>query len=164
MFSFTRNFLIVGAVAGALTAGASAKKNQDPEKFQFEHVSCQGAENEIRLVVTGIKRSAGRITADLYRNQEDGFLKKRGRIIQVKFAARAPITSFCIAAPKTGSFAIAVYHDENANDGFDKGPLGMPAEPWGISNNPKVRFSPPPVEKALFEVNHTGAEVEIKLK
>jgi uncharacterized protein (DUF2141 family) len=164
VFSITRNVLIAGAVVGVFTAGAAAKKNEDPEKFQFEHVSCNGADNQIRLVVTGVKRSAGLITADLYRNQEDGFLKKRGRITQVKFAAKAPVTSFCIIAPKAGSFAIALYHDENANDGFDKGPLGLPAEPWGISNNPKVRFKPPPVEKALFEVSHTGAEVEIKLK
>ncbi len=162
--SLLRNFLIAGAVVGAFTVGASAKKTEDPEKFQFEHVSCNGADNQIRLVVTGVKRSAGRITADLYPNQEDGFLKKRGRITQVKFAAKAPVTSFCIIAPTTGVFAIAVYHDKNANDGFDKGPLGLPAEPWGISNNPKVRFSPPPVEKALFEVSHGGAEVEIKLK
>ncbi len=162
--SLPRTFLIVGAAVAFLTNGASAKKSQDPEKFNFEHVSCNGADNQIRLVVTGVKHSTGRITADLYRNQEDGFLKKRGRITQVKFAAKAPVTSFCIIAPKTGSYAIAVYQDENANDNFDKGPLGLPAEPWGISNNPKVRFKPPPVEKALFEVNHAGAEVEIKLK
>lgn len=162
--SLPRTFLLASAAVAFLTNGASAKKNQDPEKFNFEHVSCNGADNQIRLVVSGVKRSTGRITADLYRNQEDGFLKKRGRITQVKFAARAPVTSFCIIAPKTGSYAIAVYQDENANDNFDKGPLGMPAEPWGISNNPKVRFKPPPVEKALFEVNPAGAEVEIKLK
>jgi uncharacterized protein (DUF2141 family) len=162
--SLPRTFLIAGAAVGALIAGASAKKPEDPEKFKFEHVSCNGADNQIRLVITGVKRNAGRITADLYPNREDGFLQKRGRITQVKFAAKTPVTSFCIIAPTTGSFAIAVYHDENANDGFDKGPLGLPAEPWGISNNPKVRFSPPPVEKALFEVSTAGAEVEIKLK
>lgn len=162
--SIPRTFLIAGAIVGAITTGAAAKKTEDPEKFNFEHVSCNGADNQIRLVVTGVKYSAGRITADLYPNQEDGFLQKRGRITQVKFAAKAPVTSFCIIAPTAGSFAIAVYHDKNANDGFDKGPLGLPAEPWGISNNPKVRFKPPPVEKALFEVSHAGAEVEIKLK
>ncbi len=162
--SIPRTFLIAGAIVGAVTAGAAAKKPEGPEKFNFEHVSCNGADNQIRLVVTGVKRSAGRITADLYPNKEDGFLKKRGRITQVKFAAKAPVTSFCIIAPTAGSFAIAVYHDKNANDGFDKGPLGLPEEPWGISNNPKVRFKPPPVEKALFKVDHAGAEVEIKLK
>ncbi len=164
MISVSRKILFIGAVVIAASADASAKKTEDPEKFNFEHVSCHGSDNEIRLVVTGVKRNAGRITADLYRNQEDGFLKKRGRIVQVKFAAKAPTTSFCITAPKTGSFAIAVYHDQNANDGFDKSPIGLPAEPWGISNNPKVRFSAPPVEKALFEVSPAGAELEIKLK
>ncbi len=163
MFSSVRNFLIAGLAIVAFAGGASAKKRENPEKFQFEHVSCNGGANEIRLVVTGVKRAAGRITADLYPNREDGFLKSRGRLTQVKFAAKKPITSFCIKAPETGLFAIAVYQDENANNDFDKGALGLPAEPWGISNNPKVRFSAPPVEKALFEVTETGAELEIKL-
>ena len=65
---------------------------------------------------------------------------------------------------KRGQFAMAVYHDENANGDFDKNGIGLPAEPWGISNNPKVRFGPPPVEKALFEVSaETGAKIVIDL-
>jgi len=163
VFSSVRYFLIASLAIAAFAGSASAKKREDPAKFHFEHVSCSGAENEIRLVVTGVKQAAGRITADLYPNKEDGFLKSRGRLTQVKFAAKAPSTSFCIKAPDTGVFAIAVYHDKNANNDFDKGALGLPAEPWGISNNPKVRFSAPPVDKALFEVTETGAEVEIKL-
>jgi uncharacterized protein (DUF2141 family) len=69
----------------------------------------------------------------------------------------------CVPAPEPGDYAIAVYHDENANKTFDKGAFGLPAEPWGISNNPRIRFGPPHVSEALFPVNGEGAKVVIKL-
>ncbi len=156
-------------VAASLTAGAAAfadEKNDaaDDAMFEFEHVSCTGAENEIRIVVSGIKHAQGLVTADLFPNNEEGFLRGRGRLLQVRFAAKAPQTKFCIKAPESGLFAMSAYHDQNANGDFDKNGLGLPAEPWGISNNPKVRFAPPPVTKALFEVSSEGgAKVEIDL-
>ena len=58
---------------------------------------------------------------------------------------------------------MAIYHDRNANGDFDKTGLGLPAEPWGLSNNPRGLFGPPHVERTLFEVRAEGAEVEIRL-
>lgn len=149
--------------AAVLCYGVADARKKDENKFEFDHVSCTGGENEIRVLVEDVKKSVGLIAADLYPNDEEAFLKGPMRIKQVRFAAKAPVTAFCIDAPDSGDFAIALYHDENANGRFDKGPFGMPAEPWGISNNPKVRFSAPPVTKALFSVDHSGATLEIKL-
>lgn len=132
-------------------------------RFDFEHVSCRGAENEIRVIVSGVRQSAGLIVADMYPNDQEVFLRGRGRIKKVKYAARAPETKFCVPAPEAGLFAMAIYHDRNANGDFDKTGLGLPAEPWGLSNNPRGLFGPPKVERTLFEVSAEGAEVEIKL-
>lgn len=155
----------IAAIAGVAPAAAADDDSApNPADFQFEHVSCTGEQNEIRIVVDGVKGSHGLITADLYPNEEDGFLRGRGRLTQVKFAAKAPQTKFCVRAPEAGLFAVSIYHDENANGGFDKNGFGLPAEPWGISNNPKVRFAPPSVDKAVFEVHaDTGARVKINL-
>ena len=155
-----KRLAIAGVIATAITSpGAMA----DGADFEFDHVSCSDAENQIRIIVSGVEDSLGLMVADLYPNDEEKFLKGSGRILQVKFAARAPKTQFCITAPEPGNYAIAVYHDENANLEFDKGAFGLPAEPWGISNNPKVRFSAPGVDQALFEVASDGAEVAINL-
>ncbi len=143
---------------------ASDKAEVDLSLFDFDHVSCTGAANEIRLVIDGLDNSVGLITVDLYMNDNDGFLKRAGRVKQRRAAAKAPHTALCVAAPEPGEYAIAVYHDENANKTFDKNAFGLPAEPWGISNNPKVRFAPPHVEEALFPVDaDNGAAVVIKL-
>ena len=151
-------------VVAAATSATAKKVEISDADFSFEHVSCSGADNEIRVLVTGVKKSVGLVTVDLFPNREENFLRGRGRIDQVKFAAKAPITKICLHAPESGLFALSAYHDENANGDFDKTGLGLPAEPWGISNNPKVVFAPPPVEKALVEVGaKTGAHVHINL-
>lgn len=128
------------------------------------HVSCKGEPREIVVRIVNVKESVGLMTVELYRNDPDGFLNKRGREFRMRFAARAPATEVCVHAPSAGLWAMVAYHDENANTKFDKGALGLPVEPYGVSQNPKIRLAPPPIEKALFEVAESGASVEIKLK
>lgn len=135
----------------------------DAEKFDFDHVSCRGEPFEIRIVIEGVRRNEGLMTADLYPNDEEHFLRGAGRVKLARYAAKAPATKFCVTAPGPGFFAMAVYHDRNANTDFDKTGLGLPDEPWGISNNPRALFGPPPIEKALFEVTEEGATLAIKL-
>lgn len=160
-----RMFWIACAAASFFGAAfAEDKAERDLSMFDFNHVSCTGGPNEIRLVIDGLKDSVGLVTVDLYINDDAGFLKRAGRVTQRRAAAKAPYTPLCLAAPEPGEYAIAVYHDKNANKTFDKNPFGLPAEPWGISNNPKIRFAPPHVEEALFPVDAVaGAAVIIEL-
>ncbi len=130
----------------------------------FAHVSCKGKPNEVRITIKNVQKSAGLVTAELYRNEPENFLKKTGREFRVRFAANAPVTQFCVTAPATGKFAVVAYHDRNANLKFDKNPFGLPAEPFGVSQNPLIRLAPPPIAETLFEVGETGAAVEIKLR
>lgn len=128
------------------------------------HLSCTGAANEVRVVVKDVKKSVGLITAELYVNDESVFLTDEGRAVRMRVAARAPETAFCLHAPDADDYALAIYHDQNANMRLDKGALGIPAEPYGVSNNPRMRFAPPKVVDALFAVAEDGADVEILLK
>ena len=51
---------------------------------------------------------------------------------------------------KKKSYAIAVYHDENDNDSFDQGFLGIPLEDYAFSNNAAVFLGPPSFDDAAF--------------
>lgn len=130
----------------------------------FAHVSCKGEPNEIRVTINNVKQSAGLMTVELFRNDPEGFLNKKGREFRVRYAAHAPLTQICLTAPAPGQWAVVTYHDVNANRKFDKNTFGLPAEPFGISGNPKLRLAPPPIADALFDVSEAGADVEINLK
>lgn len=148
--------------AAAMTLGlAGGAAAQGPV---HGHVSCKGEPREVAVRIVNVKESVGLMTVELYRNDPDGFLNKRGREFRLRFAAKAPVTEFCVHAPAAGQWALVAYHDENANEKFDKGTFGLPIEPFGVSQNPKIRLAPPPIEKALFEVAETGASVEIRLR
>jgi uncharacterized protein (DUF2141 family) len=51
-----------------------------------------------------------------------------------------------------GVYAIKLFHDINDNQKLDANWLGIPREPFGFSNNPRIRFGPPSFEAAQFEV------------
>lgn len=151
-------YVVCAALSGALASlSAASAKEEKP------HITCTGGPNEVRVIIKDVKKSVGLITAELYRNDEATFLSKAGREVRVRVAARAPVTEFCLHAPEPTGYAMAVYHDKNANQKFDKGPLGLPAEPYGVSNNPAIRFSPPHLADALFDVVGDGTSVEILL-
>jgi len=151
-------------IAAAFWPALGALAPAAADSAAFTHVSCKGAPNEIRVTIKGVKKSVGLMTAELYRNEPDHFLKKTGREFRVRFAAHAPLTQFCLTAPAAGKYAIVAYHDRNANLKFDKNPFGLPAEPYGVSQNPTIRLAPPPIEETLVEVDGAGAAIEIRLK
>ncbi len=147
--------IAVGCVAAAPASAESAG---------VAHVSCKGEPNEIRVAISNVEKDAGQITIELFRNDPDGFLNKGGREFRVRYAAHAPSTQICVTAPAPGRWALVAYHDINANKKFDKNAFGLPAEPFGVSGNPKFRLAPPQLGEALFDVVETGVDVEIRLK
>lgn len=148
-----------------VAAGAAADdKVSAGDLTSLSHMTCTGAPNEIKVVVRNVKKAEGIITADLFANREEGFLKKAGRVGRVSVAAKSPVTVFCIVAPSATPHAVAVYQDRNANKKFDKNGLGLPDEPYGVSNNPKMRFGPPKASESVIPVDAAGTIVEIALK
>lgn len=53
-----------------------------------------------------------------------------------------------------GTYAIALFCDENHNGKFDTNFLGIPKEAYGFSNNPKV-FGKPDFDDAKFELEES---------
>lgn len=63
----------------------------------------------------------------------------------------------------TGSYAVAIVHDENANSRLDKF-AGIPREGIGFSRNPKFTFGPPKFRNALFAASKSENHERIKVK
>ncbi|MDG2528347.1 DUF2141 domain-containing protein [Caulobacter endophyticus] len=51
-----------------------------------------------------------------------------------------------------GTYAVRVYHDVDGDGRLGTNAFGIPAEPYGFSNDAKVGMGPPPFEAAAFTV------------
>lgn len=126
--------------------------------------ACPDESHAIRVIVKDIRKADGTITADLHGDNPKEFLKKGKKILRVRVAARVGSVEICLPAPRPGVFAVGLYHDVNGNKKFDKNFLGLPAEPYGVSNDPAMRLGPPRHEDASFTVGPRGTTVEVTLR
>ncbi len=62
-----------------------------------------------------------------------------------------------------GTYAISIFHDIDGDDELNKNFFGIPTEPFGFSNNPRMTFGPPNFKEASFRFEEDGQVVEIKL-
>lgn len=62
-----------------------------------------------------------------------------------------------------GTYAVSVMLDTNRNGKADKNFLGIPSEPWGVSNNARPKMRAPTFEEASFAVG-TGASLTLAVE
>jgi uncharacterized protein (DUF2141 family) len=147
--------LILGLFGLGLTAAPAVA---DPD--------CLGKESGVSLIVqvSGMTSAKGEMAITLYPSDPKKFLASKGKLARVRAKTVAPTTSACFNLPGPGTYAVAVYHDANANQDFDRSPIGMPAEGFGFSNDAPTRFGLPAFDAVRFTVK-PGANVEkIKLR
>lgn len=118
----------------------------------------------IDLEVNNVRRAKGLITVDLHDDNPAGFLNKTGLVDRVRTPAEKDVTRICIPVEQPGVYAIALYHDKDANQKFNKNFLGIPSEPFGISNNPRIGLKAPPHKAAAFDVQGPATPVSIRLR
>lgn len=63
-----------------------------------------------------------------------------------------------------GEYVIQAIHDENDNNEFDRKWYGKPKEAYGMSRNPKSRFSRPDFEEGAFTHGEEPSSFEILMR
>lgn len=127
---------------------------------------CTGTPSGTKLFVNiqGLRSSKGLVAVTLYADDRKRFLVKRGSLYVGRVPASAPNTSVCIHVPAPGTYALGIYHDENANRKFNRNALGMPAEGFGFSNNPSTLFGLPSFNSVRLNVPRTNTQTTVKMK
>jgi 4,4'-diapolycopenoate synthase len=89
-------------------------------------------------------------------NSSSGFPGDKNKAIRHGFVAIAPGARelHIDTALPPNSYAVTVYEDLNINHKLDHNLIGIPSEPVGASNNPKVHMRPPRFDESSF---HLGA-------
>ena len=63
-----------------------------------------------------------------------------------------------------GTYAVALYHDIDGNRKLARKWNFLPKEPFGLSNNPKLKLRKPRHREAAFEAGPLGADVTVNLR
>jgi uncharacterized protein (DUF2141 family) len=108
-----------------------------------------GHHASLTVLVTGIRSDEGKLRFALYRSREsftDNPMLGAAKDIK---AGRA---EWRLTDLEAGPYAVAVYHDENNDDQFNRNFLGIPTEDYGFSNNARARLSAPAWRRVVFDV------------
>ncbi len=121
---------------------------------------------DLTVEVRGLRSNDGAVHFGLY-DKPGACPDDDGRIAGTQTEIKAGIKGWRAVAVfkglKPGRYALAVYHDENANGEFDQFIFGLPLEDYGFSNGATVFFGPPSYEAAAVTVPAEGLRITIRV-
>lgn len=84
-------------------------------------------------------------------------------VARVSSPVEADTVLMVISGLAPGSYAMAAFHDEDADSVFDRGLFRVPTEAYGFSNNVRGTTGPPDFEDALVALASDTVRLEIEL-
>jgi uncharacterized protein (DUF2141 family) len=118
-----------------------------------------------RLTVNllGLESDRGVVAVALYDSAES-FKDRSDPVAAGRIEPREGTATWTVEALEPGRYAVAAYHDLNANGRLDRSRLGPPSEPYGFSNNARGTFGSPKFDKAAIDIGPGALTIEIKLR
>lgn len=117
---------------------------------------------DLTVNITGITSKKGFIRLAMYDNATDFPGNYVNAIDSENILAQSSTATAIFKDLKPGTYAISVFHDVNNDEDLNTNFMGIPKEPFGFSNNPRI-LGPPKFRKCKFTVN-SDKTVTIKLK
>ncbi len=121
-----------------------------------------GAGPAVLINVTGVKESTGTMRVQTYRGTSSEWLKTGAWLHRVEAPARAGNMQFCLPVPSSGTYAVAIRHDINAN-----GKTDIFGDGGGMSNNPSINIfnlGRPSYKKTAFSVGNEVKSINISMR
>ena len=114
----------------------------------------------LEVSVTALRSEAGTVHVALYDSVET-FPNGQQYLVDRVVSAKTGVAAF--VGLKPGTYAIAIYHDENGNNDFDQNFIGFPSEGYAFSNGAKAFLGPPDFVDAAFEVGPESTGITIPM-
>jgi acyl-CoA reductase-like NAD-dependent aldehyde dehydrogenase/uncharacterized protein (DUF2141 family) len=122
-------------------------------------------QGHLKIDVAIPRGSHGKVAYLIFTSQ-DGFPNNKSKSVRGGFVnMNGDAEHLTIDAGKlpAGRYAVSVYQDLNGNGKLDSGAFGIPNEPVGISNNPKIRYGPPRFDDSAFVLGESDQTISIVL-
>jgi len=119
-----------------------------------------GLAADLIIEVEGVRNAEGLIRLALYDRAED-YPSKGKAIATEDVAAESGSMTFIIPGLAPGSYAIALFHDEDGDNNFDQNFIGIPTEGYGFSMDAKAFLGAPSFSEAAFALGDGGGTTTV---
>jgi uncharacterized protein (DUF2141 family) len=117
----------------------------------------------LSVVVNGISTGQGTVRVVIY-NSQDKFLERDGYVFKQTIAVENKKSVKLDFQMPHGYYSVSAYHDINDNHTLDRNGLGVPTEPYAMSNNPTVKWRKPSFDETKFAFNQANQTISLELK
>jgi uncharacterized protein (DUF2141 family) len=107
-----------------------------------------------------VRNAAGEVAFTVYPDDRRRFLAKGGKLARARVPAGSPRACFWLPP---GSYAVAVYHDENADHDFNR-TLLAPKEGFAFSNDAPTSIGLPSLAAARFALPAGGRALPMRMR
>lgn len=148
---------VVGVVLAVLGGCASA----GPGNTVYEDVP--GAVVGLTVRVVGAASDEGWVAVAAY-GSADTFAERRDPVAAVRLQVEDGGAIWQVPVLEPGRYAIAAFHDVDADGQLDRSAVGVPSEPYGFSNGARGRLGPPSFDAAAVTLGGGSRELIINLR
>jgi uncharacterized protein (DUF2141 family) len=117
----------------------------------------------LSVVVSGIASGEGTVRVVIY-NSQDKFLERDGYVFKQTISVGNKKSVKLDFQMPHGYYSVSAYHDINDNHLLDRNGIGVPTEPYAMSNNPTVKWRKPTFNETKFAFNQTNQTISLDLK
>ena len=126
--------------------------------------SATASNSNLTVMINGLRNQKGRICLSLF-SRSEGFPSKSDRAVASQcIRSNEASRGATFENLNPGSYAIAVFHDANADGKLNTGFLGIPKEGFGFSRNPRIGIGAPRFADAALRLTSQNTQVQIQLK
>ena len=106
----------------------------------------------LTLNIEGIEEVKGIMQIGLF-NDSDDFLETGSEFRVSSVPVDSTVVSVIFDSLPEANYGISLYHDLNSSEDINKNFIGIPTEPWGISNDAYRMLSAPRWQEAVFTMD-----------
>jgi uncharacterized protein (DUF2141 family) len=119
--------------------------------------------NQLTVMIDGLKNQQGQVCLSLF-SQPEGFPAAADRAVTSRCVPVSEISDGIILANlPSGNYAIAVFHDANADGKLNTGIFGIPKEGFGFSRNPRITTRAPRFNETAFTLDNQATQIQIQM-
>ncbi|MCC5886583.1 MAG: DUF2141 domain-containing protein [Gammaproteobacteria bacterium] len=116
---------------------------------------------EVAIVIDDVRSSDGVLRVQILSATADG--REGEAVAGLVLPPALPQTRATLHDLESGRYLARVHHDLDGDGEMATNLVGMPQEPWGVSNDARGRFGPPLVVDMIVDVGADGGLLRMTL-